>query len=259
MALHSHCNCKKSPCVETPLLKIWDVNSFEVGAVWETGLNSADRSVYVYEMASRINHSCVPNTTRGFKKDTHPQIVFHAFQDIKQGEEIYTDYTGACGNTQTRRQVLSSKYGFNCRCKACNNKLTIEINPNSLKNRLFKVLPVSTAEMRVIGKHSPEEIAAARDVDNWYKVWQSKLKKMETTFEIVMVGDFARGFSTAERRAEVLSKVLAKIEEDLKGHNKLGLSDDALVKYLARMSVKFKALAGAYLDIFRQVTSGRGM
>jgi hypothetical protein len=95
-ALYGHCFGKKSPCVETALMKIWDANSF--GA--ENG-----SSVYVYEIASRINHSCTANTTRGYTQDTYPQIVFRACQEIKQGEEIYADYIGALGGTH-----FGSKY-----------------------------------------------------------------------------------------------------------------------------------------------------
>jgi hypothetical protein len=106
-------------------MKIWDSNSFEAEPPMTLRVGGG-RSVYVYEVAARMNHACVPNTTRDFTQDSRPQIVFQALQDIKKGEGIFTDYGGACGNVQLRRHVLSSKYGFTCRCKACASNRTIK-------------------------------------------------------------------------------------------------------------------------------------
>jgi hypothetical protein len=87
--------------------------------------------------------------------------------------------------------------------------------------------------MDVIGKHTPQEIAKAREVDAWYEQWQSKNLGHQNLFKGYMESDLVTGLSTPKSRSELLSKVLVRIELDLKAHNKFGLSDDVLVKYIA--------------------------
>lgn len=86
MALHSRCNCRKSPCEETQLMRIWAVNSFDLVSLGSGNLG-------LFKIVSRINHSCLPNSVRRFTNTGN--IVIIASQDIKKGEEITIDYVGA--------------------------------------------------------------------------------------------------------------------------------------------------------------------
>jgi hypothetical protein len=253
MALHAQCNCGKKPCLETSVMKIWDVNSFEAGEM--TLAKTTGRRSYVYEFATRINHSCVPNIIRGFTGDEHTQIVFHALRDIKHGEELYTDYVGAYGNTLLRRRKLSSKYGFYCRCKACVNNEVNEFDLKKFKEDLFRFLPASAPDMSVVGKHSLDEITKAGEVDTWYKEWLAKLQAHENRFRAVFIIGLGTGVITAERRPEVLSAVLAAIEKDLKSHNRFGLSNDVLAKFMARERLKLDGAATEYLKDYRDAMS----
>jgi len=58
-------------------MKVWDSNSFEAESLMAL-MGGSDQPVYVYEIAARMNHSCITNTIRGFTKDASPQIVFQA-------------------------------------------------------------------------------------------------------------------------------------------------------------------------------------
>ncbi len=109
MSLYSYCKCHESPCKETPFMKIYNANNFEVR---NTGTN------VVYKIASRINHACIPNAFRRFTKAGN--IVLFSTENIKRGEEITLDYVGAgAAPVSMRRQYLSDKFGFDCRCKGC--------------------------------------------------------------------------------------------------------------------------------------------
>ncbi|KAK0102309.1 hypothetical protein ONS95_005932 [Cadophora gregata] len=84
MALAMECCCKRHPlpCIETSLMKIWKINSFHDHLKGEKG-------ECLYEVASRLNHSCVPNSSCGFAKGS--VIVFLAIRDIRKGTEITHD------------------------------------------------------------------------------------------------------------------------------------------------------------------------
>ncbi|KAJ8060155.1 hypothetical protein OCU04_010504 [Sclerotinia nivalis] len=73
MSLHGHCKCTEKPCRETPLMKIYDVNSFDI-------INDKpERTNYIYHFASRFNHECLPNMARGNTKDG--DVVFCAVRE----------------------------------------------------------------------------------------------------------------------------------------------------------------------------------
>jgi hypothetical protein len=77
-----------------------------------------DLATGVFETASRINHSCVPNASytwvaRG--KDGVGRMVFWSRDGIRGGEEVLVDY----GH---RREVLKRIYGFECDCGGCRDE-----------------------------------------------------------------------------------------------------------------------------------------
>jgi hypothetical protein len=219
-------------------MKIWDANSFSA---------EDDSSVYIYETASRINHSCTANTTRGFTQDTYSQIVFRASQDIKQGEEIYADYIGAFGTAAFRQQICSSKFGFNCQCRACLTNTTIGFDLEKLKPNFDQA---SNDDVKVLGKLNQQEISAALEVEDWLNEWQLYLSETEDDFMRALINNWKQGLSTAERRRELLSGVLAEIQCVLKKHDTFGLGDDVLRKCVTRMTPEIYARAIRPLEIF---------
>ena len=72
---------------------------------------------YLYEVLSRANHSCEPNTTRFI----HPNgsVRLRALRDLAPGEEIFTSYIDGLGSVQRRREALVCKYAFVCYCSRC--------------------------------------------------------------------------------------------------------------------------------------------
>ncbi|KAK5165096.1 uncharacterized protein LTR77_009193 [Saxophila tyrrhenica] len=75
----------------------------------------------IYVIASRFNHSCVPNVYQSWNSTTK-QLQVHAVRDIEPDEQLYVTYLGSQGNYYLRSQrieILRSNFGFTCHCKSC--------------------------------------------------------------------------------------------------------------------------------------------
>lgn len=70
-----------------------------------------DLATGVFETASRINHSCLPNCQYAWK-DRIGKMVFYSCFALRAGEEVTVDY----GHS---RSALSRIYGFECMCGGC--------------------------------------------------------------------------------------------------------------------------------------------
>jgi len=70
-----------------------------------------DLATGLFETASRINHSCVPNTSYVWKESTG-RIVFWNRWKLMKGEEVCVDY----GH---KPNYLKRLYGFDCDCGGC--------------------------------------------------------------------------------------------------------------------------------------------
>jgi hypothetical protein len=65
----------------------------------------------VFETASRINHSCVPNSSYTWKERTGRMVFYNRFK-LLEGEEVTVDYGHKKGQ-------LKRIYGFECQCGGC--------------------------------------------------------------------------------------------------------------------------------------------
>jgi hypothetical protein len=71
-------------------------------------------------LASRINHSCVPNVQFSFSDN---EMRFHAIRDIPRGKELCSNYDKSVFEPAAKRQRKQQfYYGFVCRCEACSPK-----------------------------------------------------------------------------------------------------------------------------------------
>ncbi|GAX28168.1 hypothetical protein FisN_6Lh004 [Fistulifera solaris] len=75
---------------------------------------------YVYEHASRINHSCQPNAIVNIQEDTGA-LLLRALTPIVVGEEIGISYAGLYlyTDTRARQHVLRRDKFFDCACVRC--------------------------------------------------------------------------------------------------------------------------------------------
>lgn len=70
-------------------------------------------------MASRINHSCIPNVQFSYH-ETSNEMRFFAIRDIPRGKEVVSNYDKAVFDVAARRQRKQQMYyGFMCTCEAC--------------------------------------------------------------------------------------------------------------------------------------------
>ncbi|KAM0801863.1 hypothetical protein BDR22DRAFT_887922 [Usnea florida] len=89
-------------------------NSFAMGKTGNREIQG------IFPIASRLNHSCVPNAyfAWNYKSKT---LTVHALTPIPSGNEILVDYRvlNYLKPGDERRQELSDDYHFDCLCPAC--------------------------------------------------------------------------------------------------------------------------------------------
>lgn len=96
------------------VLRIFRSNSFNLGR------NAQKIQQALFPRISRINHSCVPNAQGNFH-DGLGKFNVHATRDIEVDEEVSLSYLVECGALRDARMgKLSTGYGFECGCPACN-------------------------------------------------------------------------------------------------------------------------------------------
>lgn len=87
------------------IASIWQMNSF-AGAV--------------LEVASRFNHSCIPNAHMSCQVDDNPDMVFEfrVIRDVTAGEELCIAYINPF-TVRADRQAQFKAWEFQCTCPAC--------------------------------------------------------------------------------------------------------------------------------------------
>ncbi|KAI2631539.1 hypothetical protein GGS26DRAFT_598610 [Hypomontagnella submonticulosa] len=123
-----------APVVDTFFVsKICKVNGFGAPRTTQAGLatsvrgvlkedvSAADNSCGVWLLASRINHSCIPNCVRSFIGDMQ---VIRACVDMEAGTEIHFQYRSPEPNEnfEETQKLLLRQWGFTCDCALCRNK-----------------------------------------------------------------------------------------------------------------------------------------
>lgn len=81
----------------------------------------ADGHLGVFTIASRFNHSCVPNVHHTYNPSLHAETM-HTIHKIKAGEELLVNYLGPQATydmRNTRIAQLRLHYNFTCQCIAC--------------------------------------------------------------------------------------------------------------------------------------------
>ena len=110
MALHDAFSPEGSKAPE----KVWRTNAFARDAEGG-GLPRA----YMFEVLSRVNHSCAPNIAKDFQEDG--TAVVRAVRNIASGEELFLCYMPdeLLNPTKRRREQLQRRYNFLCACERC--------------------------------------------------------------------------------------------------------------------------------------------
>jgi len=77
-------------------------------------IGTNDTATGVFETASRINHSCVPNSAYTWKERSGRMVFYNRFK-LLEGEEVTVDYGHKKGQ-------LKRIYGFECQCGGCTER-----------------------------------------------------------------------------------------------------------------------------------------
>jgi hypothetical protein len=236
MALHNRCNCHKSPCQETTVMRIWDVNSFDLASIGQG-------NVGVFKVASRINHACFPNAFRRFTKDGN--IVIISPEDIKKGCEITLDYSGTCGiSVASRRKYLLEKYGFYCRCRGYIGNIVEQLDVwLNLIEDIKRPVEVTTTE--ILGEKTTEELDALAGFKSWHQDLERDILVFHDNAASILRGSFIRGNDTRE---VLKDRCRSMVGDWLRANNNFGLSEDVIEKYSIRMSLNYKQVADLLFD-----------
>lgn len=73
--------------------------------------------VAIYEIASMLEHSCVPNCNKSFSNDG--ELIIRATRFIPKGEHISICYTDPLWSTLNRLEHLAMTKFFLCQCVRC--------------------------------------------------------------------------------------------------------------------------------------------
>ena len=108
------------------------------------------RATALYPVFSMMNHSCASNTKTLMNREDLSQEVI-AQVSIKNGEEVTNCYTRtSLAPTIRRRQLLRSKWFFDCVCKRCQDPSELGSNLSSLQCQRARcggtVLPVNPVD-----------------------------------------------------------------------------------------------------------------
>ena len=94
-------------------------------AIYETNvvrLGDDERSgLGVFTLASRINHSCVPNLQIHYIPD-NGKLVAHAVRHINKGEELTINYYSVVWMSRRRRDHVFGDCSFKCACRSCTGR-----------------------------------------------------------------------------------------------------------------------------------------
>ncbi|KAF7886007.1 hypothetical protein EAF00_010110 [Botryotinia globosa] len=236
--------CDENPCRKTRLMKIYNVNSFDIVS------NKPERTNYIYHFASRINHECLPNMARGNTKNGN--LVFTTVRDIKRGEELTTFYQVPFGTTLVRRKILLSKYGFACMCKAFTSNKVVNHCGETLKYSPWIIANESGSE--ILNKPTLEEMQTAKQVKSWFKSVSQAAGKAEEDMPIAISSDLLRSQRTQERRQLIVENTVQIFDDYLRKNNPYELRDEVILAYRYRATIlTFRAAKQVFNSLRREM------
>ncbi|KAF7950290.1 hypothetical protein EAE96_007578 [Botrytis aclada] len=238
-SLSSRCSCGKKPelCHETPLMKRWAINSFEINPFLQVG-DTANNN-YIYDKACRINHACVPNCSRA--SNSEHSISIRAMRDIMKGEEITINY-GVYGTAPFRATNIAERWKFTCTCNACVKKQFVPGTGYAEYKHNKRLLCFERPRLIPLGAETSEEAALSEEIIEWADMIEDDILKAEEcwyahTNELVSRGITRLRFSQEWKdlnESPTRNFLVNGHEKFLRENNKYDLSDKVIELYIWR-------------------------
>lgn len=110
----------------------------EVMAIFQTNNFGIESGSAIFPVASRCNHSCVPNVFHGWNTTLGAETN-HAVRDNSQGEVLVTTYRRICRDHASPQLEKSRSCGSKCICTACDVFTTFGKASEKRRKRLFQL------------------------------------------------------------------------------------------------------------------------
>lgn len=124
---HPQLNASKSPKTERLLFNLAyrHVNSISINAFSEEIKCSAGgicTRFSIFDILSRINHSCNPNVEHYLDDDDHTYCV--VVRPIKTGKQLFINYASEMEfkSNQERKKYIKNNWHFDCKCEKCSSR-----------------------------------------------------------------------------------------------------------------------------------------
>jgi hypothetical protein len=107
-------------CNSFTVKAIEHLNDVDYGYVVSREFTSLGKAVYL--SASKVNHSCDPNSLVSFGEEENIcEINIRSTKNVKEGQELTISYGPLATklNKQERHKILKDNYYFDCQCSAC--------------------------------------------------------------------------------------------------------------------------------------------
>ncbi|TGO33657.1 hypothetical protein BHYA_0233g00040 [Botrytis hyacinthi] len=245
-SLSSMCYCGRKPelCLETPLMKRWAVNSFEMNPFLQAG--DTANNTYVYDKACRINHACIPNCSHAFNSEH--SVSIRAMQNIRKGEEITINY-GVYGPTSFRKSNIAERWRFNCTCNACLKKKFVPETGYEEYQHNKRLLCFEFPQLVPLGAETSEEAAKSQEIIEWADMIENDILEAEAywyahTDEPISKGITRLRFTpewTDLKQSPTRNFLVSGHERFLRDNNTYILSDRVIELYIWRATKTLRA------------------
>ncbi|KAM0168461.1 hypothetical protein ACHAPF_010971 [Botrytis cinerea] len=235
----SLCICGKKPelCLETPLMKHWAVNSFEMNPLVQVGNTANDNCIY--DKASGTNHACKTNCSRAFNSEH--SISIRAMRDIRKGEEITYNY-GAYGTASFRAGNIAERWKFICTCNACiKGEYVPETGYEEYQHNKI-LFCFQFPHLVPLGAETAEEAAISQDIMEWAEMIEKDILEAEAYWYAHTDGMVSRRITrlrftrewTIINESPTRNFLVNGHERFLKENNKFNLSENVIELYIWR-------------------------
>ncbi|CAN8105478.1 unnamed protein product [Discula destructiva] len=128
--------------------------------LYSNGFAIETTTTAVFGLASRINHSCIPNARFKWNAETR-RMDFVVLVKLLEGEEVTIDYGHRKGH-------LKKYYGFECDCGGCTEWGSVSTSEEGSDGVIGDEVEGQDTEVRLVQKDGfwrPVEVAAIAEVD----------------------------------------------------------------------------------------------